>query len=486
MPDARHPISSAPELCKLDAATVMQLYTSGELSPVDVVKATLEHAEEVQVRYNAFSSIDHEGALDAARASEYRWQRGAPLSPIDGVPTTIKDIVRVKDWVVRFGSYITSAQPFAEDAPSVKLLREAGATFIGQTTSPEFAWKPTTDSPLRGVTLNPWDPSKTPGGSSGGAAVAAATGAGIFHLGTDGGGSIRIPSSFTGVVGHKPTFGRVPNFPPSGFFSVSHTGPLTRSVDDAYRMLLAMSGRNLDDWTQSIGDLPPIQLSEVSFRSMKIGFWRQPPVGALNAEIDIAVSSAMETLADQGASIIPFTLPIDDVLDLFDHHWLAGAALRYTSITEDDRSKLDSGFREAAEKGLRLSAVELLAAQVKRAHFGAAMDVALNSVDVVISPATAHLPFATAMNAPPNTGAKSWTEWTGFSYPLNLTGQPACVVSCGFSATGLPIGIQIIGARGADGRVLSIAKEIDSLMGGPVLREQPRSASQRHQAAPAN
>ncbi|MGO6937057.1 amidase family protein, partial [Rhizobium ruizarguesonis] len=168
------------------------------------------------------------------------------------------------------------------------------------------------------------------------------------------------------------------------------------------------------------------------------------------------------------------------------HHWLAGAALGYASITDDDRSKLDSGFREAAEKGLRLSAVELLAAQVKRAHFGAAMDVALNGVDVVISPATAHLPFATAMNAPPNTGVKSWTEWTGFSYPLNLTGQPACMVSCGFSATGLPIGIQIIGARGADGRVLSVAKEIESLIGRycESNHDLPRDGTRRNCKGP--
>lgn len=457
------PIADAPALCKLDSAILSQLYASGELSPVEVAGVALERAEKVQAEFNAFSFIDHQGAIAAARASETRWRRGAPLSPIDGIPTTIKDIVWVKDWIVRFGSKTTSEKPLADDAPSVNLLRTAGAVFIGQTTSPEFAWKPITDSPLRGSTRNPWDPSKTPGGSSGGAAVAAASGAGTFHLGTDGGGSIRIPASFTGIVGFKPTFGRVPNFPPSGFFSVSHTGPMARSVADASRMLTAMSGRDFRDWTQSAGDLPSAQMSEIDLRSLKIGFWCEPPVGRLDSEISLAVTRKVDQLASMGASVRPFALPVDDVLDLFDHHWLAGAALRYSTMIEEDRKKMDPGLRSAAEKGLRFSAVEMLGAHVKRVHFGAAMDAALREFDVIVSPATAYLPFDVGTDAPPSSDARSWTEWSGFSYPLNLTGQPACVLPCGLSDSGLPIGLQVIGARGADGQVLSVAKAIEAM-----------------------
>ncbi|MGZ2487180.1 aspartyl-tRNA(Asn)/glutamyl-tRNA(Gln) amidotransferase subunit A [Rhizobium pisi] len=459
------PITDAPPLCKLDAEILSQLYASGELSPVEVAGAALERAESVQSEFNAFSSIDYEGAMAAARASEARWRRGMPLSAVDGIPTTIKDIVWVKDWIVRFGSKTTSQRPLVEDAPSVALLRAAGGIFIGQTTSPEFAWKPVTDSPLRGVTRNPWDPTKTPGGSSGGAAVAAATGAGVFHLGTDGGGSIRIPASFTGIVGFKPTFGRVPNFPPSGFFSVSHTGPMSRSVTDAFHMLAAMSGRDLRDWTQNPEGLPAAKLSMIHLHSLKVGFWSEPPVGKLDAQVMVAVRRIVEQLVSHGASVEEFVLPVDDVLDLFNHHWLAGAALRYSTMTDEVREDMDPGLRAAAELGLRFSAVELLAAHVKRAHFGAAMDAALMKFDVIISPATAYLPFEVGLNEPPSSNAKSWTEWSGFSYPLNLTGQPACVLPCGLSDTNLPIGLQIIGPRGADGHVLSVAKAIEEIVG---------------------
>ena len=463
MLSADKPIASAPELCRLDSTELVQLYASRELSPVDVVKATLERAEQVQERFNAFSFIDSEGALNAARASEARWRACSPISPIDGVPTTIKDIVWVRDWVVRFGSRTTATEKLTADAPSVALLRKAGAIFIGQTASPEFAWKPVTDSPLRGVTRNPWDPSKTPGGSSGGAAVAAATGAGVFHLGTDGGGSIRIPASFSGVVGLKPTYGRVPNFPPSGFFSVSHTGPMTRSTADASRMLAAMSGRDLRDWTQGPVPLPGAQIDEISARTLRIGFWIEPLVGKLDPQVEQLISAVSAKLQQHGATVVPFQLPLDGVHELFDLHWLSGAALRYSTMNERDREAMDPGLRAAAEQGLRFSAVDLLGAQVKRVHFGAAMDAAFADLDVVISPATSHLPFDVGLDAPPSTGARSWTEWASFSYPFNLTGQPASVLPCGFSDSGLPIGLQVVGARGADGQVLSITQAFESI-----------------------
>lgn len=461
MPPFTHPIASAPELCKLDASALSQLYASGEVSPVEVTQAALVRAQDVQADFNAFSFIDHEGALEMARASETRWRRREPLSVVDGIPTTIKDIVWVRDWVVRFGSETTLSMPLAADAPSVRLLRDAGAIFIGQTTSPEFAWKPVTDSPLRGVTRNPWDSSKTPGGSSGGAAVAAATGAGVLHLGTDGGGSIRIPAAFTGIVGLKPTFGRVPNYPPSGFFSVSHTGPLARSAGDAARMLSVMSGRDMRDWTQGAGELPDTHLKKVELGALVIGFWATPPVGRLDPQVEVAVATTVRRLEEQGASIEPFTLPVDDIVTLFDRHWLAGAALRYSTMPEADRAKMDPGLRKAAARGMALTAIDLLAAQVARAHFGAAMDAAFKSVDIIVSPAVAYLPFDTRLDAPPTSGADNWPDWASFSYPLNLTGQPACVVPCGLSVEGLPIGLQIIGPRGGDALVLSVAKALE-------------------------
>jgi aspartyl-tRNA(Asn)/glutamyl-tRNA(Gln) amidotransferase subunit A len=220
----------------------------------------------LQERFNAFSLIDADAALAIAKESTARWRSGAPLSGIDGVPTTIKDIVWVKDRAVRYGSRTTSTTPCTQDAPSVKRLRAGGAVLIGLTTTPEFGWKAITDSPLTGVTRNPWNPKMTPGGSSGGAVVAAATGAGVLHIGTDGGGSIRIPSSLTGMVGLKPTFGRVAAYPPSAFGTVAHIGPIGRSAEDAAAMLGVIAGRDIEDWNQGVGELPlPCELQDRGF-----------------------------------------------------------------------------------------------------------------------------------------------------------------------------------------------------------------------------
>ena len=250
MPPRRDPLADADDLCKLSATALAQLYARGEASPVEVTRAALARAANVQSRFNAFVRIEPEAALAAAALSEQRWQAGKPFGPLDGIPTTIKDIVWVKGGRARYGSRAPGTD-CAEDAPSVALLRAAGAVFLGITTTPEFGWKALTDSPLTGITRNPWNADLTPGGSSGGAAVAAATGAGALHLGTDGGGSIRIPSAFTGIVGHKPTFSRVPAYPASAFGTVAHIGPMARSVADAQLMLQVMSGRDLRDWYQN-------------------------------------------------------------------------------------------------------------------------------------------------------------------------------------------------------------------------------------------
>lgn len=460
------PITKAPLLCQLSAEELTVRYASGEISPVEVAKAAIDHAHHVQNALNAFTFIDSEGALIAARDSEHRWRMGRPLSESDGIPTTIKDLVWVDGWTVRFGSRTTSEVAMSSDAPSVALLRKAGAVFIGQTASPEFGWKPVTDSPLRGITRNPWKRSKTPGGSSGGAAVAAATGAGVFHLGTDGGGSIRVPASFTGIVGLKPSFGRVPNHPPSGFFSVSHTGPMTRCVDDTTRMLRAMSGRDIRDWSQGSGALQSVTLSSIDPATLKIGYWSTPPVGSLDPEVKNAVDALAAALGGRGAAIEPFDLPPEDILEMFNQHWLAGAALRFSSLSDAERGLVDPGFRAAAEEGRHLTATDLLQAQVTRARFGAAMDALLSEVDVVISPATAIPAFDVGCDVPPDCGMRRWTEWTSFSHPLNLSGQPACVVPCGVTQAGLPIGLQIIGPRGEDARVLSVAKAIERLVDG--------------------
>ncbi len=446
----------------MDAATLAAAYRNRTLSPVEVAKATMDRAQEVNAEFNAFTHIDRDGALAAANASEQRWKDGTPLSDIDGIPTTLKDIVWVEGWSVRYGSTTTPAQPQTEDAPSVALLRKAGAVFIAQTTTPEFGWKAITDSALFGVTRNPWNKAKTPGGSSGGAAVAAAVGAGVFHLGTDGGGSIRIPASFTGIVGHKPTFGRVPAHPLSAFGTVAHIGPMARSAADAAAMLKAMSGRDLRDWTQGAGQLPSLEKdAPINLSGKRIGYWSKPASGTLDPEIAGAIDAAVARLTAAGAIVEPIDLPADNLLELFHHHWFTGAGARLSSIPEADRKTIDPGFLEIARAGAAYSSTEVALAQVRRGEYGAAMDLLLSDYDFLVSPATALPAFDAGLEVPAGSAYGRWTEWAGFAYPINLSQQPACVIPCGLTAAGLPIGFQIIGARGDDARVLSAAASLE-------------------------
>ncbi|MEN6543153.1 amidase [Parvibaculum sp.] len=456
------PLSGASELCRLGAVALTEAYAKGSLSPVEVAAAALDRAEEINPRFNAFTFIDREGAIASAQESEKRWRAGKPLSAIDGVPTTLKDIVWIEGWSVRYGSLTTDASPCVADAPSVQFLRRAGAVFLGLTATPEFGWKAVTDSAFSGVTRNPWNADKTPGGSSGGAAVAAATGAGVLHLGTDGGGSIRIPASFTGITGHKPTFGRVAAYPASAFGTVAHIGPMARRAEDTFLMLQAMSGRDLRDWAQGAGELAPLALVDKVLSGARIGYWTKPPCGKVDPEVAAAVDAAVKSLEGLGARIEPIDLPGDDLPEIFSRHWFSGAANRLSAVPAERRGMIDKGFLEVAAAGAAYSAPELVAAQVKRAQFGAAMDELLTDYDFVVSPGTAIPAFAAGEELPPESGLRRWTEWAGFSFPINLSQQPACVVPCGRTAGGLPIGLQIIGARGADAKVLSAARAFET------------------------
>lgn len=462
-PSPATPISDAPDLCRLGVDALTAAYRAGTLSPLEVAKAALERAESINPAFNGFSFIDHAGALEAAAASEARWRAGEPLSPIDGVPTTIKDIVRVNGWSVRYGSQTTDPAPCTEDAPSVERLRGAGAVLIGLTTSPEFGWKAVTDSALNGITRNPWNPAKTPGGSSGGAAVAAATGAGVLHLGSDGGGSIRIPCAFTGLSGLKPTFGRVPAYPLSPFGTIAHIGPMTRRVADSRHMLRAMSGRDARDWAQGVGELPALDDVEVPFKGLRIGVWSRLPVGEVHPEVAANFAATTRGIAALGAEVEPVELPyFDEIAAIFELHWFCGAAARLAAIPVSEHAKIDPGLRHAAARGATVSAPDFIAAQTKRGAFGAAMDQLLERYDFLIAPGIAIPAFTAGQLVPDGATTNDWHLWAGFTFPINLSQQPAASVPSGLTSDGLPIGLQIIGARGRDAAVLGLAESFET------------------------
>src|SRR5512143_1512813 len=232
------------------ATDLLALYRSRQTSPVEATQAVLARIDRLNPKLLAYCHVAADEALAAARASEARWQRGQPCGALDGVPTSIKDLILTKGWPTLRGSRTVDAnQPWDVDAPAAARLREAGAVLLGKTSTPEFGCKGETNSPRTGITRNPWDPSKTPGGSSGGTAAAVAAGLGPLSVGTDGAGSVRIPAAFCGNFGLKPSFGRVPAHPLSPFGSVAHLGPHTMSVADAALMMDVLKKPDARDWT---------------------------------------------------------------------------------------------------------------------------------------------------------------------------------------------------------------------------------------------
>src|SRR5947199_1725101 len=320
-------MTSGGDIAFLSAHQLIELYRNQKLSPVEAAAALFARLDELQPKLNAFCIVDRDGAMASARASEQRWRNGAPRGPLDGVPVTIKDLVLMRGFPTRRGSHLVEPVPDAEDAPATARLREAGAIILGKTTTPEFGWKAIGDSPLTGITRNPWNTERTPGGSSAGAAAACAAGIGPLHVGSDGAGSIRIPSAFTGVFGLKPSFGRVPAHPPSPMGLLAHIGPMARTVADAALLLTVLSGPDHRDPYA----LPPENKDyraglEEGVRSWRIAYSPTLGYAEVDPEIAAAAAEAARQFEAPGAIVEQvdaiFASPREAVFKL----WAAGTA----------------------------------------------------------------------------------------------------------------------------------------------------------------
>src|SRR5690242_4265874 len=329
-------------LCNLTAVELLEAYRKHELSPVEVTRAVLERIEKVNPKLNAFCLVSDK-ALDDAKESEKRWLAGQPRGLLDGVPTSIKDLILTKGWPTLRGSKTVDAKgPWNDDAPVTARLREHGAVLLGKTSTPEFGWKGVTDGPLTGITRNPWNPAKTPGGSSGGAAAAVAAGMGPLAIGTDGGGSIRIPCSFTGLFGLKPSFGRVPAWPLSPFGTVAHVGPITRSIADAALMLNVLAQPDARDWHALPYDPRDWRMDlEGGVRDLRIAW--SPDLGYAKVDADVAavVKSAIKVFEDLGAKVEEKHPGFDNPGPVFQTHWFSGAAFLLQAFSDEQKSKID-------------------------------------------------------------------------------------------------------------------------------------------------
>jgi len=451
------------DLCSLTATELLALYRSKELSPVEATRAVLERIERLNPALNAFCLVDAEAALARARESEARWMKGAPMGPLDGVPVSIKDVFLTRGWPTLRGSKtIDRKGPWLEDAPAVARLREAGAVLIGKTTTPEFAWKGVTESPLTGITRNPWNPGKTPGGSSGGAAAAVASGMGPLALGTDGGGSIRIPCAFTGLFGIKPTFGRVPAWPPSPMGTLAHVGPIAKSVADAALMLGVIAQPDARDWFA----LPyerrdTLEGLEGGVRGLRIAFSADLGYAKVDREVATFVKNAVRAFEDLGAKLDERDPGFEDPQEIFTRHWFPGAAAFVRGVPAAKRRLMDKGLLEIARKGERVSTAEYFDAMQKRYALGGLMSRFHEKYDLLVTPTLPIAAFEAGRDTPK--GMKRWTNWTPFSFPFNLTQQPAASIPCGLTKAGLPVGLHIVGAKYADALVLRAARAFESM-----------------------
>ena len=451
------------DLALLSAAELGDAYEAKRLSPVEGVQAALSAIEAHDATLNAFRLVDADAALGGARASEERWREGKPLSPIDGVPISIKDLLLAKGWPTLRGSkLIDPDQPWEEDAPGVARLREAGAVLLGKTNTAEFGWKGTTDTPLAGITRNPWNPNRTPGGSSGGGVAALASGMGALALCTDGGGSIRNPAGFTNLCGLKPTFGRVPAYPPNPIGTLANVGPIARTVTDLALTMNVITRKDARDWLS----LPPDGKDyaadlERGIQGLKVAY--SPDLGFAKVDPEVAknVAAGAQVFSELGAEVDEVDPGIGDCTDVFNTHWHVGVANAMSGVPDDALKLLDRGLDKFVLEGRGVALMTYADAQNERVVLGRKMRLFHETYDLLILPTTAVPAFPVERRAPPGMDEDDWSAWTPFSYPFNLTLQPAATVPAGFTEAGLPTGLQIVGAMYQDALVLRAARAFE-------------------------
>jgi aspartyl-tRNA(Asn)/glutamyl-tRNA(Gln) amidotransferase subunit A len=448
---------NSTDLCYTPATELARLVRSKALSPVELMRAVLARIERVNPVVNAFCTLTPEAALDGARAAEAAVMKGERLGPLHGLPFSIKDLAFTKGVRTMSGSYIFEHRVPDVDPPFVRRLREAGGVFVGKTTTPEFGWKAIGDSPLTGITRNPWNPAMTTGGSSAGAGAAAAAGLGPLHQGSDGAGSIRIPAGFCGIYGLKPSYGRVPMYPVSNNDSSTHIGPMTRTVADAALMLAAMAGP--DEWDRTSLEAAPadyVGLLGRGIRGLRVAF--SPDLGGLRVDDDVAtvVRRAARAFEELGCAVDEVKPGFADMRDVIRITWSAHEAGIYGPYLREWRDRMDPGLVACIEDGLRYSIVDYIDARGRKLAYWDTVRPLFERYHLLLTPTVSVAAFPVGRLNPEHWPQHrwDWIDWASFSYPFNFTGQPAATVPAGFTGAGLPVGLQIVGRRFEDVTVL--------------------------------
>lgn len=452
------------ELCYTPAAQLAAMIRGREISPVEVVSNALDRLDETEPVLDAFVTVDAEGALKAARTAERAVMGRAELGPLHGVPVSIKDLIEVAGLPCGYGSRTMDGYVAAADAPSVERLRHAGAIVLGKTTTSEFGYRGFTKSLVHAVTRNPWDTSRTPGGSSGGAVASVAAGVTPLALGTDGGGSIRAPASLTGLVGIKAQFGRVPVWPASATPTLAHVGPLARSVDDAALMLATTAWPDLRDHTSLLPAIGLVDAEAPLPTRLRIAFSPTLGYGRVDADVAAVVAAAVRTLEGAFGPIAVADEVCPDPAPILAMEFIAGCSARLGAAVDDTPDAIDPPLL-AAIRALRARSLHELAG-IQRARFAhrETMRACFERVDVLLTPTTPAVAWPLEHEgAPP--GHADATVWSYFTYPFNLTGQPAMSLPCGFTAAGLPVGLQIAVRPLEEPTMIAVARRAEAALG---------------------
>tara|TARA_R110002110_G_C13470525_1_gene720902 strand:+ start:12056 stop:13474 length:1419 start_codon:yes stop_codon:yes gene_type:complete len=463
------------ELLTQSAVQLLEQYRSKTLSPVEVTQAMLDQVKRLNPTVNAYCLVDEETTLALARESEQRYASGNAAGLLDGVPVAVKDVFLTTMWPTLKGSKtIQGSSTLNKEGSAVAALSRHGYVPLGKTTTPEFGWKGVTDNPIDGVSRNPWDADKTPGGSSGGSGAAVALGMGALALGTDAGGSIRIPAAFCGVVGHKPTFGEVPHWPASPFGTLAHAGPMTWTVEDAALMMNVITeadDRDINavprrhiDYLQALRDGERLDDLRIAY-SAGLGYVDVDP------EVEAAVKASVDVFRSLGATVVETDPGFASPMAAFGHLFYSGAANAMRDLGASKRALMDPELVKVAEKASRLSMLDYLDAANKRSAITERMAAFHRKYDLLLTPTLPLTAFKAGREVPEDWPHTRWPSWTPFTYPFNMTGQPALSVPCGFDSDDLPIGLQLVGRRFDDATVLRAGHAYQTA--APLIERRP-------------
>lgn len=463
------------DLCFTPATDLAEAVRTRRLSAVEITTAVLNRIGRLEPRLNAFAYLAADEAMAAARAADQALASGQPIGPLHGVPVTIKDHEAVRGMQMEFGTYLRRGEVAATDGAMVARLREAGAIILGKTTTPEFGWMGVSNSPLTGITHNPWKPGFNAGASSAGAGVGAAAGYGPLHQGSDGAGSIRMPAHFSGVYGLKPTYGRVPQSPVAASDHTVHLGPLTRTVADAALMLRTMAGPHPDDHTSL--EAPPADYpGKLGQRPRAPRIAYSPDLGHARVDPEVAdlVAAAVKIFeADLGWRVEPVKTPWGAKGPELARFFWPAHFQRLADRLPEFRDRMDPGFVACIEAGAGITMADYQKMRLVKYAYCAEINHFFDDWDFLLTPAVSVAAFPADRLQPAHWPQHpwDWLSWAEFSYPFNLAQNPAASIPCGFTREGLPVGLQIVGRRFDDLGVLQMSAAFE--MAQPWAAKRP-------------